>query len=738
MEQQSSATRSPTREEQQQANSVPINQNQRPPVNSQAMPQPHMVHPFRPLLPAGWTEHRAPNGMFYYYNASTGQSTWERPIMLAPPPPMGVSPMGVPQLVHGVHPSPFQSHSSMMSMPMLHPSTMKQQTTMQGTSPQQAHSPKKEKRKEKKKKEKAKGKNVFIPRQIGETSWYIVKTTEGNEFYYNSDTKQSVWEVPEEVADEVKKIKEQELIEQSKVSENGGSKRKINETEEDNAGEDPSLKKARGTEEGHEGTELTADDIAYQLQFMEEEELDGTEEAENNHDINTRIEGENFNSLLKDMNVSPFAVWEKELPRIIHDPRYTIISTLKQRKEIFDEYCKEKVVEMRAEKKKKAKTRSAQEEFEKLLEDEVSLGTHWDDFRRKFKRDPRFKGYDNEKDKEKKFREHVKYLKDKEAKKRKAQQKRAEKEFIELLQETREIQYDSSWRKVKRIIDEDHRYEALESEDRERLFREYCRKLEAEDEEEMAKREEERKQKERKTREEASLRKREAEVRRELSFHNRSKDLVKKTALHDEAVLEFQGLLIDMIRSHQVTWEEKRPELERDPRFHNESLALADKISLFEDHLTDIYQKRLKAYHELLDQHVKLDTTWVELQSIVKDDPRAVRLSKQESVLEPLFEKYLESRIQKATAEFKQLLHENQFVEYRARMVKLSEDGATDETGAGKEKAPGLTIEEIHDVLKDDQRYLILNPMPELRETIIKEYLENIETPSLTVHQGRD
>ncbi|CAG8446686.1 11159_t:CDS:10 [Ambispora gerdemannii] len=732
MEQQPSTTHSPPREEQQQANNVPINQNQRPPVNPQSMPQPHMLHPFRPLLPAGWTEHRAPNGMFYYYNASTGQSTWERPIMLPPPPPMGVSPMGVPpQLVPGVHPSPFQSHS----------------------------------RKER---------IYSFLKQIGETSWYIVKTTESNEFYYNSDTKQSVWEVPEEVVDEVKKIKEQELIEQSKVSENGGSKRKINETEEDNNSEDPSLKKVRGaTEEGTglEGTELTADDIAYQLQFMEEQEqeLDGTEETENNHDINThgenRTEGADFassgqigrkteperevelspeerilmfKSLLRDMNVSPFAVWEKELPRIIHDPRYTIISTLKQRKEIFDEYCKEKVIELRAEKKKKAKTRSVQEEFEKLLEEEVSLGNHWEDFRRKFKRDQRFKDYDDEKEKEKKFREHIKYLKDKEAKKKKAQQKRAEKEFIELLQETREIQYDSSWRKIKRLIDEDRRYEALESEDRERLFREYCRKLEAEDEEEMAKKEEERKQRERRTREEASLRKREAEVRRELSFHNRSRDFVKKSALHGEAVLEFQGLLIDMIRNHQVTWDEKRPELERDPRFQNESLTLADKLRLFEDHLTSIYQKRLKAYHELLDQNVKLDTTWVELQSIVKDDPRAVRLSKQESVLEPLFEKYLESRIQRATAEFKQLLHENQFVEYRSRMMKLSEDGATDETGAGKEKAPGLTIEEIHDVLKDDQRYLVLNPMSELRETIIKEYLENIETPSLTVHQGRD
>ena len=56
-------------------------------------------------------------------------------------------------------------------------------------------------------------------------------------------------------------------------------------------------------------------------------------------------------------------------------------------------------------------------------------------------------------------------------------------------------------KQVKRIIDHDPRYDAVESSDiREDLFRDYCRKLEAEDEEEMAKREDERRQRDRKAR----------------------------------------------------------------------------------------------------------------------------------------------------------------------------------------------------------------------------------------------
>ncbi|OQR91773.1 CUG-BP- and ETR-3-like factor [Achlya hypogyna] len=38
------------------------------------------------LNPVPWTEHTAPDGRKYYYNASTGESTWERPAELAAAP----------------------------------------------------------------------------------------------------------------------------------------------------------------------------------------------------------------------------------------------------------------------------------------------------------------------------------------------------------------------------------------------------------------------------------------------------------------------------------------------------------------------------------------------------------------------------------------------------------------------------------------------------------------------------
>ncbi|RIA98132.1 hypothetical protein C1645_813182 [Glomus cerebriforme] len=724
-------SRSPPREQDQSHSSFP---QQRPPsVSPHQLPQLHMTPPFRPLLPSGWTEHRAPNGMFYYYNAATGQSTWERPIVV-PPPPIGPP----PGISVNLPPPSFQPLSGMVSQQIQQNVPFNQQ---------------KDKSKEKKKKEKAKGK-----RQIPDTKWYIVNTTEGNEFYYNSETKQSVWVVPEEIAVAVKDFKEQEEknAQNQKSNDSTGLKRKAND--EEVAGSED-VKRAKGSvDDGEiEGTELTEDDIAFQLQFMEEQEnqelmdddledyddkLDDHEytgEEENSlskkKDKGREVELSSeervlmFKSLLKDMEVSPFAIWEKELPRIIHDERYTLIPTLKQRKEIFDEYCKERVAE----------NLSVKDEYLKLLEEETTHRSHWDDFRRKFKRDSRFKKFSDDKEKEKIFRNHVKGLKEKETERKRAQQKKAEEEFIKLLRETKEINYSSSWRKIKRIIDHDPRYDAVESSDiREDLFRDYCRKLEAEDEEEMARREDERRQKDRKAREEASLRNREAQVRWEKKVQNREKDNAKNKIMRDESIREFQTLLVDLVRTHETTWELKKPDLQRDPRFHGPGLEDKDRERLFQERIDDIYQKRLKSYHELLDQHVQLDTTWLEIQSTIKEDSRSVRLSKNEKLLEELFDKYLIQRIEVAKKEFKELLRENQFVEYRTRMIKLSEDGATDETGTSKEKARALSLEEIHDVLKEDKRYLVLNPMPSIRNELITDYLNNLEPPKMTVHQGRE
>jgi len=53
-------------------------------------------------------------------------------------------------------------------------------------------------------------------------------------------------------------------------------------------------------------------------------------------------------------------------------------------------------------------------------------------------------------------------------------------------------------------------------------------------------------------REETSLRNREAQVRWERKIQNREKDNAKNKIMRDESIREFQTLLIDLVRTHEV------------------------------------------------------------------------------------------------------------------------------------------------------------------------------------------
>lgn len=92
---------------------------------------------------------------------------------------------------------------------------------------------------------------------------------------------------------------------------------------------------------------------------------------------------------------------------------------------------------------------------------------YWDDFRRKFKDDSRFKALKVTKEKEALFKEHIK---------RGLNKKKCSPvdEYIDLLKQTKEIKQGIRWRDAKKILEKDDRYFLVEDkEKREDLFRDY-------------------------------------------------------------------------------------------------------------------------------------------------------------------------------------------------------------------------------------------------------------------------
>ena len=74
--------------------------------------------------------------------------------------------------------------------------------------------------------------------------------------------------------------------------------------------------------------------------------------------------------------MSAFSTWEKELHKIVFDPRYLLL-TSKERKQVFEQYVKERAEEERREKRNKLKERK--EQFRQLLE-EAHLTSKYDLF----------------------------------------------------------------------------------------------------------------------------------------------------------------------------------------------------------------------------------------------------------------------------------------------------------------------------------------------------------------------
>lgn len=67
-----------------------------------------------------------------------------------------------------------------------------------------------------------------------------------------------------------------------------------------------------------------------------------------------------------DLKVSAFSTWEKELHKIVFDHRYLLL-TSKERKQMFEQYVKERAEKERWEKKNKLKEKKDQ--FRQLLEE---------------------------------------------------------------------------------------------------------------------------------------------------------------------------------------------------------------------------------------------------------------------------------------------------------------------------------------------------------------------------------
>lgn len=419
-----------------------------------------------PLLP-GWTEHKAPTGHTYYYNAATKTSTYTRP-SAAPPAPAPMDPS-----------TSFMQHSAVPNVNLSDPRVANAFMSQYNQPPPAqnhrgghgsrggrggAHGDRPRPQPTDKPRSK-----VAIP---GCEPWILVYTKCQRRFAYNPVKNASYWRIPEKLMPAIleldrARIRDKAGLGEKKEQQDGsansapddaaanGHKAQGDQTAQEEAAEEPqhdydsseyeevevtddegeegedgdehATKRQRigeSSEDGDRPVEFSEADIAFQLQAMGQEygldpgeyddgHMDEWPEGAAGMELSEEDARGLFKDLLNDYGINPYSPWEKliEEGKVFDDSRYTVLSTTKARREVWEEWSREKIQELKEQRAKQEK-KDPRIPYLALLHEKATPKLYWPEFKRKYKKEPSMKDPAlPDKDREKLYREHINRLK---------------------------------------------------------------------------------------------------------------------------------------------------------------------------------------------------------------------------------------------------------------------------------------------------------------------------------------
>lgn len=510
-----------------------------------------------------------------------------------------------------------------------------------------------------------------------------------------------------------------------------------------------------------------------------------------------------FMHMLTEMNgtskeINPMAPWDKELSKFVYHRDYTVLKELSDKQDAFNEWCRLRLREKRAGKTNSKTSQKGEETvditpqsdssnrlaaYRSLLEGEVtSTRTHWDDFRKSWKRDRRFFAFGrDEREREKEFRNWLKEL----GERKRQAALRNENEFVQLLQDKLgsdpESRLDPSsstseaqnlWSKCKKApgLDSDPRYDAVGSSSRRAVLFEEWAKGRRNVEDSASPAEPHQSMQENTTTKQVhrdsnnALRQREEEVARQRRLLQGEKTRTLGKALYEEGLTEYRQLLIDAVRDPLATFESAIDTLSRDDRFRAQALSQNERQRIFYEHVDHLNRRRLRSLEDVFEKYApSLDTEREVALPLILDDEEIDRkqltqlhaLVSGSKTVGDLFDEWQARREQDSHKSFLQMLKENAFVDFwgslRREHERKGDDGEKDagpeETNLTNDEdedanipsllqmAATIDLDEIHAVLRDDQRYRAFRHKPEMREEWIREYLQQMTVPKKTVFQ---
>jgi len=631
-----------------------------------------------------WTKYKTDEGNEYYYNRITKESVWERPAEY------------------------------------LSPEEEKKKRELE-----------EQKKKEEKEKEESAKKPASWEVIGGEDSpWRKVLTEAGHTYYYNMETKESSWTMTGDLLERIGKAalaRRLQAVAAGAITPNNDLMEGVTPTAKEDTEktlsvvkrkladyppEAEAVKKSKvdtENEESEKKTEApkqTVNEKASVNPYKGMTAPKGDSEETSNEVKQDRVE--TFKEMLKEQNLTPFSSWDKELPKLIFDPRFKVLPQHSERRAVFESFVKNILNEERA--AKRAKAKEAQENFQKLLEEHeeaIKANPDFTSFKKLVKKDERYtamsKNSQDRKERENLFNDFSRpWRKLVEEEKRKEQEEKREK-YIELLKE-KEVDISTRWRDLREELSTESRYLEVGSEKlARRYFKEHLRSSYDDYDREK-----------RRLREEAAAKGREREVRERRKREEKEMEERRTRLQKEEAIASFRTLLTEKIRSYEASWSKSRKKLRQDSRFNTDMLDSSAKKDLFRKHrqklLDDIYSN----FNNLLTETDKIvfTTHWKDAKRLIREDTRYKRVPDPDKKKE-LFRKYKDHLFNTAKNEYWNLLTETKII-------------TKDSTVRGKE------FEKIDQLLRTDKRYTVFDCKPEERIRLLERYTQHLR------HQKRE
>ncbi|MGH0153182.1 UNVERIFIED_CONTAM: hypothetical protein FKN15_055136 [Acipenser sinensis] len=450
---------------------------------------------------------------------------------------------------------------------------------------------------------------------LSKCPWKEFKSDTGKPYYYNSQTKESRWTKPKELED---------LEDMIKAEENGAPDVSAASVPASVAVPDMTHTSAAETEAT---VPVVVEEQPVQTPVQAQEEpteatLNSVEEAPNQevpvndavkkeerpelvkkvYKWNTKEEAKQaFKELLKEKGVSSNASWEQAMKMIINDPRYSALPKLSEKKQAFNAYK----VQTEKEEKEEAriKYKEAKETYQRYLEnhEKMTSSTRYNPFNKcAWTAVP-------ERDRLEIYEDVLFYLAKKEKEQAKQLRKRNWEALKNILDNMANVTYRTTWSEAQQyLLDnptfaEDEELQNMDKEDALICFEEHIRALEKEEEEEKQK-----------------------SLLRERRRHRKNRESFQKflDELHDHGQLHSMS-----------AWMEMYPTVSSNIRFANMlGQPCSTPLDLFKFYVEDLkarYHDEKRIIKDILKDKgftVEVRTTFEDFGTVISSDKRATTL----------------------------------------------------------------------------------------------------------------